>query len=198
MTKRNGLPCRKCGTSKWYKGGACIECARISNSKRTPAYLRTHQYAGQSEQCGRIKHAETQRRYRKENPEKVSAYKRHWEKENPDKVLEHNRRWREGNPDSATAIRHRRRSRATQAGGSYTPQEWRELCSRYGNKCLRCGRNDVKLTFDHVMPVSKGGTSDISNGQPLCGRCNAIKGNKHIDYRPDAGIARWIQAKLFG
>jgi len=38
---------------------------------------------------------------------------------------------------------------------------------------------------DHVLPVSKGGTSYISNIQPLCQPCNSGKKDKHIDYRPE-------------
>ena len=38
----------------------------------------------------------------------------------------------------------------------------------------------VKLTVDHIVPVSKGGTNDISNLQLLCETCNHIKDNRII------------------
>ncbi|MCA1840201.1 MAG: HNH endonuclease [Actinobacteria bacterium] len=69
-------------------------------------------------------------------------------------------------------------------GGSHTPDEWSALCKEFGNQCLKCERDDVRLTKDHVIPVSKGGTNDIGNIQPLCQSCNASKKDKHIDYRP--------------
>ena len=49
-------------------------------------------------------------------------------------------------------------------------------------ECLCCNRRR-KLTADHVIPVSKGGTSYISNIQPLCQPCNSSKGTKTTDFR---------------
>jgi 5-methylcytosine-specific restriction endonuclease McrA len=78
-----------------------------------------------------------------------------------------------------------RRTRKTKAGGAYTSAQWIALCDKYYNKCLCCNKKR-KLTADHVIPVSKGGTSDISNIQPLCGPCNSSKGAKTTDYRKDS------------
>jgi 5-methylcytosine-specific restriction endonuclease McrA len=98
-----------------------------------------------------------------------------------------------------------RRSNETSAGGSYTHDQWYELCKFYKFHCLKCNEQFAfeKLTFDHVKPVSKGGTSFIWNAQPLCRECNQQKHNKEIDYRktlPD-WIKRdgpmWIQSRLF-
>lgn len=48
-------------------------------------------------------------------------------------------------------------------------------------KCQICGRtskDNVKLEVDHIIPVSKGGKTEISNLQTLCERCNRGKSNK--------------------
>jgi hypothetical protein len=48
--------------------------------------------------------------------------------------------------------------------------------------CLKCG-SESKLTIDHVVPISKGGSNDFNNLQILCEKCNSLKGSKIADYR---------------
>jgi len=77
---------------------------------------------------------------------------------------------------------HRRRAQIKGTNTSFTPAEWRALCERYDNRCLRC-REQKPLSPDHVVPISRGGTNDIANIQPLCAACNSWKATKTIDYR---------------
>lgn len=42
--------------------------------------------------------------------------------------------------------------------------------------CNICGKADVALTIDHIIPLSKGGTHTVENVQPLCVNCNCKKG----------------------
>ncbi|MEO0375533.1 MAG: HNH endonuclease [Cyanobacteria bacterium P01_A01_bin.17] len=43
--------------------------------------------------------------------------------------------------------------------------------------CKSCGKTgkDAKLTIDHINPLAKAGTNDISNLQTLCASCNSKK-----------------------
>jgi 5-methylcytosine-specific restriction endonuclease McrA len=72
------------------------------------------------------------------------------------------------------------------AKGSFTFEEWEELKKRYNYTCPMCGRKEpeIKLTVDHIVPISKGGTNDISNIQPLCLECNLKKGTKTLKLCP--------------
>lgn len=54
----------------------------------------------------------------------------------------------------------------------------RQVLSRDGYRCCVCGKtvNDgIRLEIDHIIPVSKGGQTTISNLQTLCNICNAKK-----------------------
>lgn len=91
--------------------------------------------------------------------------------------------FREREKVRVTTKGNRRRARKAGNGGSHTPQEWNDLCAKYNHRCLCCGLKKP-LTRDHIIPIEKGGTDDISNIQVLCKSCNSAKGIQIIDYRP--------------
>lgn len=76
--------------------------------------------------------------------------------------------------------------------GKFSLRDWKGLCSTFDNKCLWCGRKDVEITIDHVIPLVKGGSNYIENIQPLCRVCNSKKHDKIIDFRPfGSAILEW-------
>jgi 5-methylcytosine-specific restriction endonuclease McrA len=40
------------------------------------------------------------------------------------------------------------------------------------------GKDGMMMTFDHIIPLSRGGANTLSNGQCMCRKCNNKKGNK--------------------
>ena len=100
------------------------------------------------------------------------------------KEMQH--RWYETNKEMclerAVVLTRNRRSKIKNNGGSFTLKEWKNLCNKWKDTCLSCGRIG-KLSIDHVIPVSKGGNNSIWNIQPLCMPCNSKKGTKIIDFR---------------
>ena len=64
------------------------------------------------------------------------------------------------------------------------------------DRCLACGEVR-KLSVDHVVPLTKGGSCWPDNLQPLCRPCNSSKRDQTIDYRPDQGLfAKPLTEKL--
>ncbi len=69
---------------------------------------------------------------------------------------------------------------------SYVHSDHRPAFTRFnvflrdGFACQYCGgqRRSEDLTFDHVVPRSRGGATRWSNVVTACGRCNLIKGSR--------------------
>lgn len=198
MTLKDGKPCKKCGTSAWYKHGGCIYCA----IERSQQYYKDHteqwkensrewykknkKRAQQNSKNWAAKHPNKTKKIKKawknRNKEKVRQSSQKYYQENKDRSAETTRLWRQRNPEKTRAASHRRRARLSNAGQSFTAKEWNNLCKKYNYRCLACGKKK-KLEVDHIIPLSKNGSASIDNIQPLCRSCNSKKGTNEIDYR---------------
>lgn len=49
---------------------------------------------------------------------------------------------------------------------------------RDNHTCQYCGRDEVELTIDHVIPKSRGGNTSWENVVVACQECNLKKGNR--------------------
>lgn len=127
------------------------------------------------------KRAKESKQWARDHPEYRREVGEKWRAENPD----YGKNWRKNNPNKIRNYAQIRRARITGNGGNLTVQEWDAILEFYGHKCLCCGRGDVKLTIDHVIPIFYGGKHSADNVQPLCGPCNSRKKDKHIDYRKE-------------
>lgn len=170
--------------------GKCKLCVRIS--VRENRLKRAEQYAEYERSRSHLPHrVEARKKYQEDHKEQIAEYQKSWAEDNgermaihkrnhydlnPEKVIARSKKWAEQNPEKVKAAKagNRRKRRAAKhlSQGSFTAEEFEELCGRYGDKCLRCGSTEAALEADHVVPLTKGGSDDISNIQPLCGPCN--------------------------
>lgn len=193
-------PCSKCGQNlrqgkkPWCK--ACVDeynhAYYAANRERLQAQQRKYEAAHRQDALDR------NREWRKKNS-RSEQNKRHYAKHRQSELVRGRakraanlegeraraRDYYRRNPEKFKPLYHKRRAMKLGNGGTYTSQEWRNLCVRYNHTCLCCGKQEpeIKLTPDHVTPLSKGGRNDIANIQPLCRACNISKNARTIDYR---------------
>jgi 5-methylcytosine-specific restriction endonuclease McrA len=88
--------------------------------------------------------------------------------------------WKGGiskSPKHLRFLHKRRKLRKLGNGGSHTLAEWEALKAQYNWTCPACTKCEpvITLTEDHIIPISKGGSDNIENIQPLCQSCNSKK-----------------------
>lgn len=142
----------------------------------------------------RLKHLDKVRehdrlRKSKLDKNKVRKQQRDLYARNKERYREKARKWRKNNLDKVLFWNRRRELRERNVEGSHTFQEWQDLKRKYNYKCAECyipeselknmwyDKRFWKLTEDHIIPLSKGGTDYITNIRPLCISCNCSKGN---------------------
>lgn len=65
---------------------------------------------------------------------------------------------------------------------SISGEQFEILKHEYSYRCQYCGRKEpeIKLTLDHIVPISKGGDKSLSNLTVACESCNKSKRNKKL------------------
>lgn len=191
--------CTKCGEVKPldefhkdrqnHSNGRVAQC-KVCTKKRMQRYYEKNKTQiiariRKYEQLHQQEVASRHHKYYLAHREEIIARSAQWHKENPEKVRIQNAKWNKNHPEKMREIVNRRRARKVAAIGSHTSKDFIELCRSTEWKCLCCDTpHTVKiLTEDHIVPLSKGGTDNIDNIQPLCRSCNSSKGVKIIDYR---------------
>lgn len=105
--------------------------------------------------------------------------------------------WFREHPELAALYENRRRARSEGASGSHTVEEFRDLLQHYGGKCAYCGA--PATCRDHVIPLKRGGSDNITNLLPACASCNSSKRTRQIwEWRPELMWRGDITARLNG
>jgi 5-methylcytosine-specific restriction endonuclease McrA len=88
--------------------------------------------------------------------------------------------YQKANPEVPQRAKRRRKALLT-GNGVYqvSAKDWERELQRHGHKCAYCGC-EGRLTMDHVIPASRGGTHSIGNLVPACKSCNSSKRDRTV------------------
>lgn len=100
-------------------------------------------------------------------------------------LVKYGKKWIEENRDYKNYLNLRRYALKKNAKGFHTYKQWESLKIIYNKTCPCCKKQEpeIILTQDHIMPLSKGGSDNIENIQPLCKKCNSIKNARYKKYK---------------
>lgn len=139
------------------------------------------------------KRLEWEKEYRLLNKEKIRLGLKKWREENKGYKKEIDRKWRElnlervkqkqkiylkMNPFIGIKAHLKRRALLQKTICCITKKELNLICER-DKVCVYCG-SQSKLTFDHIIPVSKGGHTIFNNFVLSCKSCNCSKMAKDV------------------
>lgn len=146
---------------------------------------------------------EGKRRYREQNPDLVREQKRKayyqnlehyrdlsraYRVANRERIKEWNREWAASNPAAVQRIKsqykHRRRALES-SNGIYvvSARDLKRLLARSRGRCAYCAEpfdSTRPVTWDHIIPVTRGGTYSVGNLAPCCRSCNSSKQNRTV------------------
>lgn len=173
------LPLSSFGKHKCRRDGLRDICKKC-NAKEASIYQKNN----------REKSTARQKEWIKNHPEKVSQYARTYREKNTLKVSERKKKWRERNRERWRLYKLNRRAKLAGNGGRHTKEQIERLLILQRYKCIYCLTNIGRLYhIDHIRPISKGGSNDISNIQLLCPPCNLKKHNADpIDFSNKQGF----------
>jgi 5-methylcytosine-specific restriction endonuclease McrA len=162
----------------------CTDCGDVKDSEKD-FYKAAGYRDGIMSRCKSC-HLTRSKTNAKQNRDKVNARRRARaaDRDNPAVVAERDKRnqWLRAHPQQRMAAKRRHRARKYGSGGRHTEAEWAALCELTGHRCARC-KEKKPLSRDHIVPLSRGGSDDITNIQPLCRECNSKKCNREaINY----------------
>ena len=116
--------------------------------------------------------------YYENNKDKILKYKKKYYENNKDKL----KKCRENNKDKYKEYNHKRRALKVGNGGSYTKSQWLDTLEYFDYKCAYTGEC-IKHSchVEHIVPISKGGTSYIWNLVPSTASANLSKQNRDME-----------------
>jgi 5-methylcytosine-specific restriction endonuclease McrA len=166
----------------------CITCKNVYPKTDKFFYYRDKNHIYLTSKCKSC-HNEYVNKLRRDNPEINRVRNKKHRNKYREKILEQDRLWKKNNPESRR--RSDRKRRALEKTNSHEPYTEQQVLDLYGNNCYLCDMpidmNNSRqvgkpgwrtgLHIEHLIPISQGGSDNISNVRPSHGWCNLSKGS---------------------
>ena len=124
----------------------------------------------------RVVCAEYQKQYRQDNKEAYDKHKKQYYQENIVARAEYAKEHQKVHPELHRIQNQKRRSLKLQLPHTLTMEQWERTKIHFNNRCAYCAE-ELPLTQDHFIPLSKGGGYIAGNIVPACISCNSSKHN---------------------
>jgi 5-methylcytosine-specific restriction endonuclease McrA len=138
-------------------------------------------HAQNRERANKVNRAAELRR-RAADPATFKEKRNSWRQQNRERINREHRQWRNENADKVrpqrVAHQAKRRAKAQMTGGSFTRHDTAKLLSAQKRRCWWCSEKLTAYHVDHRIPLSKGGSNDVSNLVISCPSCNLKKSAK--------------------
>lgn len=201
--------CKKCGFQ--HNKDKCPECHKAymkqwhsEHKEHDEAYAKQYYHTTMKPQ-NKERYAKYREQYKvrqlrayQKNPEKELEKGRRWKRANREHLREYdanryatkteymktkNKRWRQTNPKRRAENEARRRARIRENG--YEKVNYAVIAERDGYICHICGLpvSEDALSFDHVIPLAKGGSHTANNIKVAHKRCNFRKKDRIINFQ---------------
>ena len=124
--------------------------------------------------------------YYYEHKDKLEKARKEYRTKNKEKIKEKNDEYRKNNPEIVRSRIYKRRAiiknlDPIQKGTLNKLMELQEgLCYNIFCQCDLTKLLKKDITFEHDLPITKGGTNDLNNLTLFCRSCNSTKNNKTI------------------
>ena len=197
--------CTKCGenkpnTNEYFafqnksKGKLIARCKECDKKYREKNKDKRKEYSKKYRENNKDKLKEYNKEYNKNYYEKnkdkrkeyLKEYNKNYYENNKDKIKEYkkeyHKKYYEHNKDKRKGYTHKRRSLKLGNGGSYTKAQWLDTLEYFDYKCAytgECIKHNCHV--EHIVPLSKGGTSYIWNLVPSTASANLSKQNRDME-----------------